>query len=396
MVQEITPRIKYIGVTDNDIDLFESQYPVPRGITYNSYLVEGEKTAVIDTVDGDMAGEWKANLTEALAGRTPDYLIIEHMEPDHSSVVAEMLDKYPSMQVVGTTKALQMLPQFFDGIQLDGRTVAVKEGSRLELGGVTLSFITAPMVHWPEVVTVYAEEEKTYFSADAFGTFGQFDDPADRDNWKGEARRYYINICGKYGPQVQSLLKKAGGLDIDYICPLHGPILRRTGDYFGLYDTWSRYEPEEADGILVAYASIYGGTAQAAVVLAERLIADGIENVEIMDLCRCDMSEAVAQAFRMGTLVVAAATYDGSVFPPMHDFLHHLQLKGYRNRRAAIIENGTWAPMAGKLMAGMLSEMKDVTIIEPTVTIRSRMSHSDSPAIDELAANIVAAIKAAR
>lgn len=393
MVQDITPRIKYIGVTDNDIDLFESQYPVPRGITYNSYIVEGEKIAVIDTVDGDMAGEWKSNLVEGLAGRTPDYLVVEHMEPDHSAVIADMLDEYPSMKVVGTAKALQMLPQFFEGINLDGRTISVKDGDRLDLGGLTLSFVTAPMVHWPEVVTVYVEEEKVYFSADAFGTFGQFDDPADRDNWKGEARRYYINICGKYGPQVQSLLKKAGVLDFDLICPLHGPVLRRTGDYFGLYDTWSRYEPEDADGVLVAYASIYGGTAQAAVVLAESLIAHGIENVEIMDLCRCDMSEAVSQAFRMGTLVTAAATYDSSLFPQMYDFLHHLQIKGYKNRYAAIIENGTWAPMAGKIMAGMLTEMKDITLLQPVVTIKSRMSGSDKVTIDTLASNIAAAIK---
>lgn len=393
MIKEITSNIRYIGVTDNSIDLFESQYPVPRGITYNSYLVEGEKVAIIDTVDGHMADEWKANLAEGLAGRTPEYLVVEHMEPDHSSVIADIMAEYPGLSVVGSAKTMQMLTQFFEDIKLDGRTIAVKEGDTLDLGGRTLRFLMAPMVHWPEVIAVYDVEDKTLFSADAFGTFGQFDDPSETDGWKDEARRYYINICGKYGPQVQSLLKKGANLDIKRICPLHGPVLTDIAGHVALYDTWSSYRPENPDGVFIAYASVYGGTAKCAALLGERLGEMGIKEVETIDLCRCDMAEAVAQAFRMGTLVVAATTYDAGLFPPMHSFLHHLQIKGWRDRRAAIIENGSWAPIAGKIMAAMLSEMKGITLIEPVVTIKSRLKRDDIPAIDTLAADIVSAIK---
>lgn len=393
MVQEITPHIKYIGVTDNTIDLFESQYPVPRGITYNSYLIEGEKVAIIDTVDRHMADEWKANLAEGLAGRTPDYLVVEHMEPDHSAVIADIMAQYPGLSIVASAKTMQMLVQFFEDIRLEGRTIPVKEGDTLDLGGRTLRFIMAPMVHWPEVIMVYDVEDKTLFSADAFGTFGQFDDSAATGEWKDEARRYYINICGKYGAQVQSFLKKGQNLDIKRICPLHGPILTDIAGPVALYDTWSSYRPETPSGVLIAYASVYRGTAECAALLGERLGEMGIKEVEAIDLCRCDMSEAIAQAFRMGTLVVAATTYDAGLFPPMHSFLHHLQIKGWRDRRAAVIENGSWAPVAGKIMTSMLSEMKGITLIEPVVTIKSRLKRDDIPAIDTLAANIVSAIK---
>lgn len=382
MISSVTSKIKYIGVDDLDIDFFESQYVVPNGMAYNSYVILDEKVAVMDTADARKADEWKANLREALNGRTPDYLVAHHMEPDHASLVAEMLAEYPDMMVVASAQAIKMMPQFFEGIQLEGRTVTVKEGSQLALGEHTLTFFTAPMVHWPEVVVSYDDVDKVLFSADGFGKFGALS--CDED-WACEARRYYFNICGKYGPQVTRLLDKAATLDIQTICPLHGPILKENlGYYLGLYKTWSAYEVE-TEGVLVAYASIHGGTKACAERMAEILKEKGAGKVAITDLCRDDMAEAVEDAFRMGHMVVAAASYDANVFPPMHDFLHHLQLKGYQNRKVAIIENGSWAPTAGKVMMSMLQEMKNIDIVSPMVTIKSRMHASDEPKLQELA-----------
>lgn len=382
MISSVTSKIKYIGVDDLDIDLFESQYVVPNGMAYNSYVILDEKVAVMDTADARKADEWKANLKEALNGRTPDYLVAHHMEPDHASLVAEMLAEYPDMMVVASAQAIKMMPQFFEGIQLEGRTVTVKEGSQLALGEHTLTFFTAPMVHWPEVVVSYDDVDKVLFSADGFGKFGALS--CDED-WACEARRYYFNICGKYGPQVTRLLDKAATLDIQTICPLHGPILKDNLRYYlGLYKTWSAYEVE-TEGVLVAYASIHGGTKACAERMAEILKEKGAGKVAITDLCRDDMAEAVEDAFRMGHMVVAAASYDANVFPPMHDFLHHLQLKGYQNRKVAIIENGSWAPTAGKVMMSMLQEMKNIDIVSPMVTIKSRMHASDETKLQELA-----------
>lgn len=384
---DITSKIKYIGVDDLDIDLFESQYEVPNGMSYNSYVILDEKVAVMDTCDGRKGDEWKKNLKEALAGRTPDYLVVHHMEPDHASLVADMVAEYPEMQVVASDKALKMLPQFFEGIDIDGRSVAVKEGDTLCLGEHTLTFYAAAMIHWPEVIVSYDDVDKVVFSADGFGKFGALS--ADED-WACEARRYYFNICGKYGMQVKRLLDKLATLDVKIICPLHGPVLTENLDYYiGLYKTWSTYGVE-TEGVLVAYASIHGGTKAVAERMAEILREKGAGKVAVTDLCRDDMAEAVEDAFRMGKMVVAAASYDGSVFPPMHDFLHHLQLKGFRSRRVAIIENGSWAPTAGRVMACMISDMKEVEIVEPIVTIMSRMKAADEPKLQELADALLA------
>lgn len=384
---EITSAIKYVGVDDLDIDLFESQYVVPDGIAYNSYIILDEKVAVMDTVDARKGAQWWKNVESVLEGRTPDYLVVQHVEPDHASLIAEVMGKYPQIKVVATAKALQMMPQFFEGVDFAARGIAVKEGDTLSLGAHTLQFIAAPMVHWPEVMVCYEQSEKVLFSADAFGKFGAL---CNGGNWDCEARRYYINICGKYGAQVQTLLKKAAALDIKTICPLHGPVLKENlSHYIGLYDTWSRYEPE-TEGVLVAYASIHGGTAAAARKLADILREKGAEKVVVTDLSRCDMAEAVEDAFRYGRMAVCAASYDADLFPPMHDFLHHLKLKGFRNRRVAIMENGSWAPTAGRVMRTMLLEMKDIEIVEPVVTIRSRMKESDYPAMEQLAAELLA------
>lgn len=386
-MKEITSKIKYIGVDDLDIDLFESQYEVPNGMSYNSYVILDEKIAVMDTCDGRKAEEWKKNLAEALAGRTPDYLVVHHMEPDHASLVADMVNEYPELKVVASDKALKMLPQFFEGIDIEGRSVTVKEGDTLCLGEHTLTFYAAPMVHWPEVMVSYDDVDKVVFSADGFGKFGALS--ADED-WACEARRYYFNICGKYGMQVKRLLDKLATLDVKIICPLHGPVLTENLDYYiGLYKTWSTYGVE-TEGVLVAYASIHGGTKAVAERMAEILREKGAGKVAVTDLCRDDMAEAVEDAFRMGKMVVAAAFYDGSVFPPMHDFLHHLQLKGFRSRRVAIIENGSWAPTAGRVMACMISDMKEVEIVEPIVTIMSRMKAADEPKLQELADALLA------
>ena len=378
----ITNDIKYIGVDDTDLDLFESQYIIPNGISYNSYLITDEKVAVMDTVDARKSEEWLQNLDAALGGRQPDYLVVHHMEPDHAGTVAVFVEKYPTTKIVASTRAIQMLSDFFEGVDFSDRTIAIKEGDEISLGEHTLQFFMAPMVHWPEVMVSYDVKDKVVFSADGFGKFGALS--ADEE-WACEARRYYFNICGKYGAQVQALLKKLSTLDVECICPLHGPVLKENlGYYIGLYDTWSRYDVE-TKGVLVAYASIHGGTAAVAHKIADMLRERGAGKVAVADLSRDDMAEAIEDAFRMDRLIVAAASYDGGVFPIMHDFLHHLQIKSYQNRKVGIIENGSWAPCAGRVMRSMLEQMKQVEIVEPMVTIRSRMKTSDLPALEALA-----------
>ena len=387
MTLNVTDQIKYIGVDDTTIDLFESQYIVPNGISYNSYLIVDEKIAIMDTVDKRKGEEWFDNLEEALEGRTPDYLVVQHMEPDHSGNISLLMQKYPEIKLVASAKAIQMMPQFFEDTCFEGKTISVKEGETLSLGAHTLQFFMAPMVHWPEVMVTYDQLDKVLFTADGFGKFGAL---AHEEEWACEARRYYFNICGKYGAQVQALLKKAAKLDIACICPLHGPILKENLDYYiGLYDTWSKYEVE-TEGVFIAYASIHGGTKKAAEKMAEILRAKGAPKVSLADLCRDDMAEAVEDAFRMGKLVVAAASYDADVFPPMYDFLHHLKLKAYQKRRVGIIENGSWAPCAGRVMKGMLETMKEIEIVEPMVTIRSTLKQEDIPALEALADAILA------
>lgn len=385
---KITDTIRYIGVDDLDIDLFESQYVVPEGMSYNSYVILDEKIAVMDTVDARKAEEWKANLTAVLDGRQPDYLVVHHMEPDHASLIAEAVNTYPAMKVVLSAAAAKMLPNFFEGTDFEGRVLSVKEGDSLSLGTHILQFIAAPMVHWPEVIMSYEQTEKVLFAADGFGKFGALCN--ETDDWACEARRYYFNICGKYGAQVQAVLQKAATLDIRTICPLHGPVL--SGDltpYLSLYDTWSRYEPE-SEGVLVAYASIHGGTAAAAREFAEMLRARGAEKVVLSDLSRSDMAEVIEDAFRYPRLVLAASSYDAGVFPVMHDFLHHLQIKNYQKRRIGLIENGSWAPCAARAMRTLIEPMKEITLVEPTVTIQSRMKQTDIPAMEALADAILA------
>lgn len=380
--------IKYIGVDDTELDLFEGLYQIPNGVSYNSYLILDDKVAIMDAVDIRKADIWLQNLEKALDGRTPNYLVIHHMEPDHAGSVAEVLSKYPDIKIVATAKSMQMLPQFFDGIDFSNKDtmMSVGESDTLSLGECKLRFFMAPMVHWPEVMVSYEMTTKTLFSADAFGKFGAL---SHDEEWACEARRYYFNICGKYGAPIQSLLRKVVVLDIAAIYPLHGPMLTENLDYYiGLYDCWSKYEVE-TDGVFIAYASIYGGTAAVAQKLADILKAKAVRKVTLADLCRDDMAEAVEDAFRMGTLVVAAASYDGDVFPPMHEFLHHLQLKGYRSRRVGVIENGSWAPCAARAMKALLEPMKEIELLSPVVTIRSRMKESDLPALTALADAIV-------
>ena len=387
MIKNITEKIIYIGVDDTDIDLFESQYVVPNGVSYNSYLILDEKVAVMDTVDRRKSDEWLQNLDTALAGRKPDYLVIQHLEPDHAGTIAIAMERYPEMQVVASDKAVKMMPQFFANTAFEGRTIGVKEGDTLSLGGRTLHFAMAPMVHWPEVMVTYDSSEKVLFSADGFGKFGAL---CNGGEWACEARRYYFNICGKYGAPVQALLKKAAALDIEIICPLHGPVLTENlGYYIGLYDAWSKYEPE-TKGVLVAYASIHGNTAEVANKFAEILRSKGAEKVVVCDLSRTDMSEAVEDAFRYSHLVVAAASYDGDVFPVMHDFLHHLAIKNYTKRRIGIIENGSWAPSAGRAMRAIIDTFKGVTVAESMVTIMSSLKDSDIPALERLADEVLA------
>lgn len=383
----IKNEIKYIGVDDTDLDLFESQYIIPNGISYNSYLILDEKVAIMDSVDARKYDEWREKLRVALDGRKPDYLVVQHMEPDHAGGITALMADFPEMKIVASARAVQMMPQFFEGVDFAHSTIAVKEGDTLSLGAHTLHFMMAPMVHWPEVMVSYDELSKVVFSADAFGKFGAL---AHDEDWACEARRYYFNICGKYGAPVQTLLKKLATLDVECICPLHGPILTENlGYYIGLYDTWSKYEPE-TEGVFIAYASIHGNTAEVAHKLAEMLREKGAPKVSVADLSRDDMAEAVEDAFRMSKLVVAAASYDSGLFTPMHDFLHHLQIKSFQKRRVAIIENGSWAPSAGRVMRTMLEQMKDLEIVEPMVTIRSRMKREDQSALEALAEAILA------
>lgn len=381
----ISDAIKYIGVDDKDIDLFESQYIVPNGISYNSYVILDEKICVLDTVDKRKTDEWFANLENVLDGKAPDYLVINHLEPDHASNIKALADKYPDMKLVGNAKTFNMLPQFFD-IDLTDRTVTVKEGDTLSLGEHTLSFYMAPMVHWPEVMVTYESKEKVLFSADAFGKFGSLDTEED---WACEARRYYFNICGKYGVQVQALLKKAAKLDIEKICPLHGPILTENlGYYINLYDIWSKYEPE-VDGIFIAYCSIHGNTEKAALKLYDILKEKTNKKIAISDLSRSDMAENIEDAFKYSTLVVAAPSYDGGVFPVMNDFLHHLKIKGYKNRKVAMIENGSWAPCAIKSMQPYFEEMKGIEVSDAKVTIRSTMTAENEAQLAALAESVI-------
>ncbi len=381
-------KITYIGVDDKDLDLFESQYAVPEGMCYNSYLVEGEKIAVMDSVDKRKTDEWLDKLAAALNGRTPNYLVVQHMEPDHSGSVAAFLQKYPSATIVCSVQAQKFMLQFNDNLKADIQIV--KEGDTIDLGADTvLKFFTAPMVHWPEVIVTYLESEQTLFSADGFGKFGVYD--ADPDDWACEARRYYFNICGKYGNNVAALLKKAANLKISRISPLHGPVLEgeKLAEALRLYSIWSAYDVETPGGVLVAYASIHGNTAVAANKIAEMLKAKGAAKVAVTDLSRDDMAEAIEDAFRMGALVLACATYDGGIFPPMHNFLHKLTIKGFQRRKVGLIENGTWAPQAAKVMRGMLEGLKDVEIVEPVVSLRSSMKEENVAQLEALADAIV-------
>lgn len=384
----ISDSIKYIGVDDLDIDLFESQYVVPEGMSYNSYLIDDEKIAVLDTADRRKGEEWKANLTAALGDRQPHYLVVHHMEPDHSALIAWMLETYPGVQLVCSAQAVKMLSNFFEGVDFTGRVITVKEGDTLPLGKHTLQFIGAAMIHWPEVIMSYDTTDKVLFSADGFGKFGALVN--ETDDWACEARRYYFNICGKYGSQVQMVVKKMAALDVQTICPLHGPVLKGEAmtEAIRLYDIWSKYEPE-SEGILIAYASIHGGTAKAAERLGEILRAKVAPKVVVSDLSREDMAEVIEDAFRYPTVVVAASSYDAGVFPVMHDFLYHLQIKNYQKRKFAIIENGSWAPTAGKVMRSMIESLKDCEIIEPMVTIRSRMKATDEPLLEQLADSLL-------
>ncbi len=376
----ISDAVKYIGVDDKTIDLFESQYVVPNGISYNSYVIVDEQIAVMDTVDKRATQEWLKNLEEVLQGRTPDYLIVSHLEPDHAGNIQMLAEKYPEMKVVLSVKAAAMLPQFFT-MDLSKRSIAVKEGDTLSLGSHTLHFVMAPMVHWPEVMVEYESTEKILFSADGFGKFGALD---TEEEWTPEARRYFINIVGKYGTQVQNLLKKAATLEIQTICPLHGPILKdNLSFYIEKYLKWSGYEPEE-EGVVVAYASIHGNTAYAAKKMAEILKEKG-QNVVVYDLARDDMAAAVSDAYRFDKLVVACPTYDASLFPCMEDFLYHLKIKAFQKRKVAIIENGSWAPMAGKLMKEYFEGMKNITICEPIITIKSAVKPETIKAMEAMA-----------
>ena len=393
MIKNLSDKVRYIGVDDLDLDLFESQYIVPEGMAYNSYVILDDKVAVMDTADARKADEWKANLREALAGRQPDYLVVHHMEPDHSALITWALAEFPALTLVASAKAIQMLGQFFEDIQVEGRTLAVKEGSVLELGSHSLRFIGAPMVHWPEVVVSYDESDGALYSADAFGKFGALSKCGfygrDDDDWSCEGRRYYFNIVGKYGAPVRTLLGKVAGLAVKTIRPLHGPILEdNLSEYINLYTTWSNYAVE-TEGIFIACASIHGGTMAAAEKLAEILRAKGAPRVVVSDLCRSDIAENVEDAFRHSVMVCCASSYDAGLFTPMYDFLHRLQIKGYCNRKVAIVENGSWAPSAGRVMKEMLSSMSGIGIVEPIVTIRSRMKASDIPALENLASALI-------
>ncbi len=382
---KITDTIKYVGANDETIDLFEGQYHVPHGVSYNSYVILDEKIAIMDTVDQRATGEWLNHLEKVLDGRKPYYLIVSHMEPDHAANIQRIAEKYPEMKIVGNAKTFPMIAQFFT-LNVEGREVIVKEGDTLNLGAHTLQFFMAPMVHWPEVMVTYEQSEKVLFSADGFGKFGSL---SVEEPWEDEARRYFINIVGKYGAPVQTLLKKAATLDIAMICPLHGPVLTENlGHYIGLYDTWSSYRPEEK-GVLIAYASIYGNTRKAAEALADELTRAG-QQVCVMDLCRCDLAEAVSNAFRYDRLVLACATYDGGMYLPMEDYLNHLKAKNFQKRKVGLVENGSWAPMAAKKMKEALEGMKEMTFCDTVVTIRSAMKENDLSQIQKLAEELCA------
>ncbi len=381
---EISNSIKYIGESVHDLDLFESQYIVPNGMAYNSYVIIDDKIAVMDTADKIVGDKWLENLKNALEGRTPDYLVIQHLEPDHSALIENVCNIYPDMKIVCSAKAKAMMPQFAD-VQAD-RIIAKAEGETLELGSHTLNFVMAPMVHWPEVMVSYESSEKVLFSADAFGKFGALD--AD-EGWSCEARRYYFNIVGKYGAPVQTLLKKASQLDIKTICPLHGPILTDTiEDVIKLYNTWSSYQPED-EGVFIAYASIHGNTAKAAEKMKEILEAKGCKRVAIADLSRDDIAECVEDAFRHSTLLCMASSYDGGVFAPMSDFIHHLQSKTFQNRKVAFVENGSWAPTAAKTMKAEFEKMKNITFVGDVVTIKTRVTDENIAQMEKLADELV-------
>lgn len=382
----ISKDIMYLGADDKEIDLFESQYRVPNGISYNSYLIRDEKKVVMDTIDKRKTEEWMQNLENALAGEKPDYLVISHLEPDHAYNIELLAKKYPEMKLIGNDKTFAFLPQFFEIPDLEARKVVVKEGDNLNIGTHTLQFFMAPMVHWPEVMVMYEKTEKILFSADGFGKFGSLDTEED---WVDEARRYYFNIVGKYGVQVQALLKKLAGLEVNMICPLHGPILKENLEYYiGKYDIWSSYKPEE-DGVFIAYASIHGNTADAAKELGEMLKQKGAKKVVVMDLAREDMAKAISNAFCYDKIILAASSYDAGVFPPMEQFLRHLVGKNYQNRKIGIVENGTWAPIAAKYMRDIVGTMKNMTICETQVTIRSKLNEASRTKLEELAEEIL-------
>ncbi len=388
MDKNIAKNIRYIGCDDPALDLFEGQYPLVHGVSYNSYVILDEKVAVLDTADGRVREQWFANLRAALGERTPDYLIVSHMEPDHARNIGQFLETYPQAKIVGNAKTFTLFSEYFSN-DVSARKIVVKEGDELSLGAHTLSFLMAPMVHWPEVMMEYEKSEKILFSADAFGKFGTVD---CAEPWTDEARRYYCNIVGKYGPSVQAVLKKAAGLDIKTVCPLHGPVLQ--GDlaaYIAKYDLWSRYEPEEK-GVVVAYASIHGNTAQAARILRDELASRG-EKTVLLDLSRTDVAEAVAQVFRFDRMALASSTYDAGLFPCMQEFLTHLKSKAVQNRTAGLVENGSWAPAAGRLMGEMLSSMKNMTVLEPTVTVRGAVKEDTVQALAALAEALHAAAK---
>ena len=377
----VTEDIRYIGVNDHDVDLFEGQYTVENGMSYNSYVILDEKVAVMDTVDAHFGVEWLQNLETELNGRRPDYLVVQHMEPDHSANIAVFMETYPEAQIVSSAKAFVMMQQFF-GTDFPERKVVVGEGSTLQLGRHTLTFVTAPMVHWPEVIVTYDSTDKVLFSADGFGKFGALDVEED---WADEARRYYIGIVGKYGAQVQALLKKAAALDIAIICPLHGPVLNENlGYYLDKYNTWSSYAVED-EGIVIAYTSVYGHTKEAVEELAEKLNQRGCPNVIVADLARCDMAEAVADAFRYSKLVLATTTYNATIFPHMQNFIDHLTARNYQGRTVGMIENGAWAPMAAKVMKKMLETSKNLTYTDTTVTVKCALNDASRAQIDALA-----------
>ena len=382
---KVTETIRYIGVQDRDLDLFESQYEVPNGMAYHSYVILDEKIAVMDTVDSRKTEEWLAELKAELGDRTPDYVVVQHLEPDHSGSLQKLLEEYPEVKLVGNAKTFQMLPQFFD-LDTEGKTLVVKEGDTLSLGSHTLQFFMAPRVHWPEVMMTYEQSEKVFFSADAFGTFGAI---CNEIPWEQEASHYYLNIVGKYGPSVQTLLKKAGGLDIATIAPLHGPVLHENlGFYLEKYNTWSSYRVEK-EGVLICYASIHGNTKRAVCRFADELKAEGVK-VKTLDLTREHVSEAVEKCFQYGKIILAAVSYDGNLMPAMEDLLYHLEIKNYQNRRVGLVENGSWAPVAAKKMQEHLEAMKDIEICEQVVTIKTTRKDADQPAWDALKKQILA------